>query len=216
MKHPLFLLATVTLSSTLYAQGVLTRAQAERVFTQYNPSLVERAAQNNDLHTVLDEVIEAYLQKQPQDTLANRYELIALARNFDNSLALQALTQQYQQAVLYTHMGGNTQDAARVHAQEALQPVLARMWAVSVQVKQQLLSRYQADPTIRAQYAPVIAALQADLKNLQTNVGLQLQAIAQQTLDAAQEEVRAQLHAQQAAQTNNLQLKNKHKKPVAE
>ena len=219
MKHSLFVLATVTLSSALYAQAPLTRAQAQAIFAQYNPSLIERAAQNTNLNAVLDDLLSAYLQQQPADTLANRYELIALARNFDNSLQLNALEEHYKQAVLYSALGGDVQEAALAYTQHEMQPVLARMWAVSVQTKEQLLAQYQAqarrDPQFRAQQAPVLNALQADVKNLTTNVGPQLQTLLQQRLAAVEQQVRAELQAQQAAQTPNLQIKTKNKKPVA-
>ncbi|MBP5429271.1 MAG: hypothetical protein J6Y25_00030 [Elusimicrobiaceae bacterium] len=218
MKHHLFVLATVTLSSTLYAQP-LTRAQAQSVFAQYNPSLVERAAQNPDLNTVLDEVLTAYLQRRPADTLANRYELIALARNFDNSLQLNALEDHYKQAVLYSALGGHVQEAALAYTRQEMQPVLARIWAVSVQVKEQLLAQYKDqarhDKDFRTQQAPVLDALQADLENLTTHVGPQLQNLLQQRLDAIEEQALGELQQQQAAQADNLQIKTKHKKPVA-
>ncbi len=218
MKHHLFVLATVTLSSALYAQP-LTRAQAQSIFAQYNPSLVERAAQNPDLNAVLNEVLTAYLQRQPADTLANRYELIALARNFDNSLQLNALEEHYKQAVQYSALGGDVQQAALAYTRQEMQPVLARMWAVSVQVKEQLLAQYKGqarhDEQFRTQQAPVLAALQADLDNLTTHVGPQLQTVLQQKLDSIEEQALGELQQQQAAQADNLQIKTKHKKPVA-
>ena len=229
MKRGLFLLATVTLSSALYAQHLLTPEQARQIIRDFNPQLFERAAQQPEVSTLMEELVSSYLAQQPADDLAGRYGLIALARNFDNSLALYQVTQQYEDAVRYDQLGGTIEQAARQHAQEELRGVWARIWAVSVQTKQDLLSRYtnalaalRQDDSLPAEQktrqvqalAQTITALQADIKNLQTDIGPQLNGLMQNTLGQA----RARVLAEQTAlrENSNLQIKTKHKKPVAE
>jgi uncharacterized membrane protein len=80
-----------------------------------------------------------------------------LARNFDNSLDLYEVTQGYEQAVRYSYAGQEVEPAARQYAQERLRGILARIWAVSVQTKTELLAQYKKlhAPANR----PVISAL---------------------------------------------------------
>ncbi len=212
MKRGLFLLATVTLSSALYAQELLTSEQAHKIVADFNPQLLDRAAQSPDVSQLVDTLISSYLAKQPVDTLANKYEFIALVRNFDNSLALYATTQNYQQAVQYSQLGGAVEDAAREHAREQLGKIFPRIWAVSVQTKRDLLAQYKSSQVEKERAA--IPALETDLKKLQTQVGEQLVGLVQNTLVQAKAQVLAEQTALEEA--TNLQVKTKHKKPVAE
>ncbi len=212
MKRGLFLLATMTLTSALYAQGVLSAEKARQIVGNFNPQLLERAAQSPAVSQLVDELISSYLSKQPADDLAGRYELAALARNFDNSIALYEVTQGYEQAVRYSYAGQDVEPSARQYAQEQLRGILARIWAVSVQTKTELLAQYKK--LHAPANGPVISALETELKNLQTEVGDHLAELVQVTLNQAQ----AQVQAEQTAlrETTNLQVKTKHKKPVAE
>ena len=85
MKKGLLFIATVTLSSSLYAQTAFSRQQAQDLFAAYNPQLLQRARQNPSLQQVIDQLLDVFLLQYPQDNTQNRYTLIALSRNFDNS-----------------------------------------------------------------------------------------------------------------------------------
>ena len=107
MKRSLFVLATLAMSSALYAQGEAggyTREQVLDIFAQYNPSVLEYASQNAGYNAILEGFASSY---QLPQTPENRYELVAAVRNFDNSLRLAAAAQAYQDAVLYARMSGN-------------------------------------------------------------------------------------------------------------
>lgn len=232
MKRGLFLLATVTLSSALYAQQTLTREAVSDLFTTYNPQLMTQAGQQPLLQQWVEQVIDTYTGRQLPDTLENRYTLIALVRNFENSILLDSITKQYQRALLYARMGDDTVEAsARVFAQTVLPRIYARIWAVSVQVKEDLLARYQQQKKqvafqtaltpaqrqeLQAAYQRAITLLRADLKQLRTAPGRQVQALTAQTLAVAQAEIGAAVSSLQAQETSNLQVKTNHKKPVAE
>lgn len=212
MKRGLFLLATVTLSSALYAQGIMSSQKARQIVEDFNPQLLERASQDGAVSQLLEELITSYVAKQPLDNLANRYELAAIARNFDNSIDLYKTVQDYQQAVRYSLVGENIEPSALQYAQDRLRGIYARIWAVSVQDKTALLAQYKLlqDPANQDN----ILALKAELKQLQTNVGQQLTGLVQNTLAQAKARVLAE-QAERVA-TSNLQIKTKHKKPVAE
>lgn len=229
MKRGLFLLATVTLSSALYAQSALTPEKAREIVGNFNPQLLERAAQDQNVSALVEELISAYLAQKPIDGLATKYELAALSRNFDNSLDLYRVTQEYQQAVCYSSMGTDVEPSARQHAEQQLRSVFSRIWAVSVQTKEGMLGEYKQlrkkfkkdtsltpdQKNLRLQVIDQgISALNTDLKNLKTNVGEQITDLVRDTLDQAKANVRAQQTA--LHETSNLQIKTKHKKPVAE
>ena len=215
MKRGLFLLATFTLSSALYAQDALTREQAQDVFAAYNPALLEKAAQDENLNQFLEDVLAGYLAQRPQDTLENRYTLIALARNFENSLAVNAALTQYKNALIYSQQGGDVQAAAREHASKILAEVYPRIWAVSVQVKEELLTQYQKE--LKADITPAqkqglhaaIKAVQTDLKNLHTRTGEQLTVLTQDAL------AQAEAQAVQAQAAKSLDVKATSQKPRA-
>ena len=234
MKRRVFVLATLTLSSALYAQSALTLEQAREIVAQYNSNLLERASQNTQLQAWVDQLLSSYVAQQIPDSLESRYTLAALARNFDNSLALNEATDQYAQAVYYSQVGQDVQPQARAAAAQVLQTVFPRVWAVSVQIKEELLSQYkQAKAQVKknqeldhaaqeqrlTQLNQSIRALQEDLKILNTQVGPQLYWLTQHTLDNTQARVLQALAQEKqlaAAQTENLQIKSKHKKPVAQ
>jgi hypothetical protein len=212
MKRGLFLLATVTLSSALYAQQILTPEKAREIVGNFNPQLLEQASQDQNISELVEGLISAYLAQKPIDNLDTKYELAALARNFDNSLALYDATQEYQQAVRYSYAAENIEPAARQHAQEQLRKIFSRIWAVSIQIKEELLAQYKSSKFQGDR--EVISALENDLKNLKTNVGEQIIGLVEDRL----ERTRARVLAEQTTlkQTSNLQIKTKHKKPVAE
>ena len=143
MKRGLFLVATVTLSSALYAQNTFTREDAHEVFARYNPALLEKAAQDENLNRFVEDVLAQYAAQNLPDTLETRYTLAALVRNFENSLTVNAALDQYKSALIYSQQGTNVQDAAREHARQILAATDPRIWAVSVQVKEDLLAQYQ-------------------------------------------------------------------------
>ena len=233
MKRGLFVLAGLTLSSALYAQQTLTLEQARHIVADFNPQLLERAAQNADVNSLVEEMISSYVEAQPTDTLETRYALAALARNFDNSIALHAAVQQYKDALRYTQAGGNVHAAAEQTVTTQLSHVYPRIWAVSIQTKEALLKAYEQeqrslrkDKTLSADVKEEQlraldfsdTALRADIKQLRTRTGEQLRALTQATLAQAKAQVaqeRAALQEQTAAQTTNLQVKSNHKKPVA-
>lgn len=212
MRRGLFLLAMVTLSSALYAQQTLTPEKAREIVGNFNPQLLEKASQDQNVSNLVEELISAYLAQKPADDLAAKYELAALARNFDNSLDLYRVTEEYQQALRYSYVGEDVEPAARQHAREQLRLIFSRIWAVTIQVKERLLAQYKSSKIQNNQEA--ISALETDLKNLKTNVGEQIVNLVEDTLDEAKVQVLTEQTALQ--ETSNLQIKTKHKKPVAE
>lgn len=241
MKRSLFILATLAMSSALYAAdpGPYTRETVLDIFAQYNPSVLENAQQNKDYNDILESFVSAY---QAPQTPAGRYELIAVARNFDASIRLQGLTQTYEDALLYARLSGGTADAAEEHFRRELLPLYAHIWAVTVQLREYELQETEAqlkqtkkdkslsDPE-RTQRVEQLRGradeLEQELRNLQKDPGTQLldavgayiahinSQFADEQAALAQAAQNSQTAAEQTRQTANLQIKTKNKKPVA-
>lgn len=240
MKRSLFILATLAMSSALYAgePSLYTRETVLDIFSQYNPGVLERAQQNKDYQDILESFVSSY--NSPQ-TAANRYELIAVARNFDASIRLKGATSVYSDALLYAQLSGGDESIAAVRFRKELFPIFEHIWAVTVQLREyelnetrQLLkqtkqndalsgqARTQQEETLRRQ----ISDLKQQLKALQKDPGTQLvQAVdayiaaTNSQLQAARAQAQAARSSQtvfeEARQTANLQIKTKNKKPVA-
>lgn len=239
MKRSLFILATLAMSSALYAQeeaGGYTREKVLDIFAQYNPSVLEFAQQHADYNTLLENFASSY---QAPQTPESRYELIAVARNFNNSIRLRAATLIYEDAWLYTHMSGNEIPMAATRFRQEMISVFAQIWAVSVQLYEYQAGQIQAqlrqleqDKALPAdQRAEQEAALrqklewlQVQLRVLQQDPGRQVQAAAEayiaetdRRLASLQDAALAQAASveEESRQSDNLQIKTKNKKPVA-
>ena len=228
------------MSSALYAAdpGPYTREKVLDIFAQYNPSVLANAQQNKDYNEILESFVSAY---QAPQTPASRYELIAVARNFDASIRLQGLTQTYEDALLYAQLSGGSADGAEERFRRDLLPLYAHIWAVTVQLREYELQETEArlkqtkkdkslsdsERTQRVEQLRVRAdELEQELRSLQKDPGTQLVdavgayiahinsrfADAQALAQAARS---SQIAAEQTRQTDNLQIKTKNKKPVA-
>ncbi|MGN0017039.1 MAG: hypothetical protein ACI37O_06870 [Candidatus Avelusimicrobium sp.] len=234
MRRSLFILAALALTPAVYAQGdatPFTREQVLEIFSQYNPSVLEQASQNDDYNTVLDSFLDAY---EASNTPMERAELIAVARNFDNSIRLQVLTDAYlQTSSAVSLMGGDASSADRLFREE-LTDVFGRVWAVTVQLRQyqlaeakRALKNVRADKTLSqearneqiAALKSEIRALKAELKSLQANRGESVlsavDAYVLQTQQASDGLLQAARQSAAASETENLQIKSNNKKPVA-
>ena len=94
MKKGLLLLAALAVSSALCAQENqnLGREDVLAAFKEYNPAALEKAARNPAYNDLLNKVAAAY---SAPDTDERQNEMIALVKNFDNSVRLQAAREEY-------------------------------------------------------------------------------------------------------------------------
>lgn len=234
MKKSLSVLAVLTIcSAVLYAGDMLDDAKVLDLFAQYNPAVLEQAKQNPNYNKLLQGFLSAY---QPSEGEESYFELIALIRNFDNSVLLNTSTNLYKENYLYALMGEQTENSPlTAKFTEDVRTALTHIWATTIQVHELHLDAYKKqvksvkkDDSLskedkKAQLEVLdgkINALKREIKNLKTNTGAQLTAATDmyvaQTQDEVREELRAaQEKAQQAAQTKNLKVSSKNKKRVA-
>jgi len=239
MKRRTCLLGLLVLPAALYAQADgsrLTREQVLDVFARFNPSVLEQARQDEVYRPFLERFLSSY---QGTDTPEDRWELISVVRNFDNSFQLDTLKQAYKQIWMTSQMTGSPLAGARQLFLNDVSDVLARVWAVTVQVQEYRLAQSKQELKELRREAPSAqgqarqAQLQQDIQNLRPllralkkNPGQQLSEAAEGYVAAAERAFEQQAftvqkqaadQAQlQATATTNLQIKSNHKKPVAE
>lgn len=237
MRRSLFLLATLAMSSALYAQPDASTYNREKVldiFAQYNPAVLENAKQNADYNAILEDLAASY---QAPDTEDSRFELISVARNFDNSIRLHTLAEQYEEALFLSAVNGVDASATDKYFNRQAADVLGRVWAVTVNLREEQVKEYKkqlaqvkkgktADHTAKSNALKAkIKAVKAELKALKKDPGSQISTAAQAFGQQVQTRVQARLSAlaasaekdatMQTEQTPNLQVKTNHKKPVA-
>lgn len=237
MRRSLFLLATLAMSSALYAQPDASTYNREKVldiFAQYNPSVLENAKKNADYNAILEDLAASY---QAPDTEDARFELISVARNFDNSIRLHTLSEQYEEALFLSAVNGVDSSATDKYFNRQVADVLGRVWAVTVNLREEQIKEYKkqlaqvkkdkpADRTAKSNALKAkIKAVKAELKALKKDPGSQISTAAQAFGQQVQTRVQARLSAlaasaekdaaMQTEQTPNLQVKTNHKKPVA-
>ena len=237
MRRSLFLLATLAMSSALYAQPDASTYNREKVldiFAQYNPAVLENAKKNADYNAILEDLAASY---QAPDTEDARFELISVARNFDNSIRLHTLAEQYEEALFLSAVNGVDASATDKYFNRQVADVLGRVWAVTVNLREEQVKEYKkqlaqvkkdktADRTAKSNALKAkIKAVKAELKALKKDPGSQISTAAQAFGQQVQTRVQARLSAlaasaekdatMQTEQTPNLQVKTNHKKPVA-
>ena len=237
MRRSLFLLATLAMSSALYAQPDASTYNREKVldiFAQYNPAVLENAKQNADYNAILEDLAASY---QAPDTEDSRFELISVARNFDNSIRLHTLAEQYEEALFLSAVNGVDASATDKYFNRQVADVLGRVWAVTVNLREEQVKEYKkqlaqvkkdktADRTAKSNALKAkIKAVKSELKALKKDPGSQISTAAQAFGQQVQTRVQARLSALAASseedaalqteQTPNLQVKTNHKKPVA-
>lgn len=239
MKRSLFLLASLVLTSALYAQteeATFTREQVLEIFAQYNPSVLQKAQENQAYKTLVDEFVKTF---QGTDRLQNRIALIAATRNFENSIRLHALTEHYVEQGVWARMSGQDASGILTNYRQDVKEVMTRVFAVTLQLKEwelqemkeSLKQTHHADladeqKQIRiADLKEAIARQKNEIKSLKKNAGVLVVSFTEQQVAQAKEQVmqhlvmlkQQQANAQEnsSKQASDLQIKTNHKKPVA-
>ncbi len=235
MKRGLFLIASIALSSALYAQtepALLSREQVLDLFAQYNPSVLEKAKTDTNYQAILEAFVRSY---RLPDTLNNQATVIAGIRNFENSLRLQALTQNYKKSMTLSKMSGQAEQGVRDAYRQELKEVMTDIWVVSVQVrqwqldqlKQQLRAHNKEKGTAEDKQAlqTQVQSLKSEIAALKKQAGETILANTDAYLSQVDVQLGNDLYSRQlsaarkqndsALQAPNLHIKTNHKKPVA-
>lgn len=142
MKKSLLFLAALAVSSALCAQENQNfgREDVLAAFKEYNPAALEKAAQNPAYNDLLNKVAAAYSAPR---TDANQNELIAMVKNFDNSIRLQAAREEYFNGRMLQVMSGEEINALDQRVTSQLVEVVQGVFDNTLEVKNIQIKRYK-------------------------------------------------------------------------
>ena len=233
-KKILFLLALFS-SSVLCAQQSqqLGKEDVLAAFKKYNPVALEKAAVNSAYHELLFKLVSAYSAPRTQE---NENELIALVKNFDNSLALQAVNLNYEKNRQLQLSTGMDLQALDQKSYGYLLQIVQNIFDNTIDIKKIQIQRYKEeikeikkDKTLSSvqkkeqikEIKNKISAVKLSIKQLKQNSKQKIQ----DTASVYWAEIRTDyekkaLISQKKAsfsseQADNLSVKSNNKKPVA-
>lgn len=233
-KKILFLLALFS-SSVLCAQQSqqLGKEDVLAAFKKYNPVALEKAAVNSAYHELLFKLVSAYSAPRTQE---NENELIALVKNFDNSLALQAVKLNYEKNRQLQLSTGMDLQALDQKSYGYLLQIVQNIFDNTIDIKKIQIQRYKEeikeikkDKTLSSvqkkeqikEIKNKISAVKLSIKQLKQNSKQKIQ----DTASVYWAEIRTDyekkaLISQKKAsfsseQADNLSVKSNNKKPVA-
>ena len=238
MKKGLLLLAALAVSSALCAQENqnLGREDVLAAFKEYNPAALEKAARNPAYNDLLNKVAAAY---SAPDTDERQNEMIALVKNFDNSVRLQAAREEYFNGRTLQAVSGEELAALDARVQAELQEVVKSVFDNTLEVREIQIDRYQEqikaikkdDSLSKEQKKASVAELKDKIKAVKTEIKTLKKNSKQKIQDTADvyfadirsdytrrqdiERLRAKAQELQASQTAARDVKADNKKPVA-
>lgn len=238
MKKSLLLLAALAVSSALCAQENqnLSREDVMAAFKEYNPAALEKAAQNPLYNDLLNKLAAAYSAPRTEE---KQNELIALVKNFDNSVRLQSAREEYFEGRTLQAVSGTELSALDKRATEQILSVVRGIYEQTLEVKEIQIKRYKKqiktvkkDASLsKEQKSRAMGELKAKIKAVKAEIKTLKQDSAQKIHDTAMAyfaDIRSDFDAMQDAalrraeqqelhsvQTDTHSVKAKNKKPVA-
>ena len=238
MKKSLLFLAALAVSSALCAQENQNfgREDVLAAFKEYNPAALEKAAQNPAYNDLLNKVAAAYSAPR---TDANQTELIAMVKNFDNSIRLQTAREEYFNGRMLQVMSGEEINALDQRVTSQLVEVVQGVFDNTLEVKNIQIKRYKdqlkavkkddalskeqkksAEADLKARIKTVKAEIKALKKNskqkIQDTASVYFSEIRSDYSDWQEAQLQqARAKELQALQTAAHDVKANNKKPVA-
>ncbi len=231
VKKSFLALAVLAVSSAVCAQGQadLGREEMLAVFQEYNPAALDKAGQNEVYADILNQLTAAYTASR---TAENYYDLVALVKNFDNSIALHIIGQSYLKQITLQEMSGQEFPSLEQDTLETLKPVMRRILDNTVSVRKLQIADYkkqlkqisrngelsaQQKAQQKAQVKEQIRLLKQEIHELKHHTNRYIEETAKGYLVQVKEQQAAsQAQALEAAQSASHDVKANHKKPVAQ
>lgn len=226
-------MAVLAASSALCAQDKTLGGQdILDAFKEHNPAALEKAASQPAYGTLLSKLTAAY---SAPNTPENRLEMVALVKNFDNSLALQAAKEEYFRGRTLQDVSGTQLQALDERVSGQLLGAVQSIFQNTLAVRKWQIKGYKEDikavkkdkSLTKAQKNERVAALKAqiravknEMKALKTNSKQKIADTAQVYFSDIRSDYEASLRQSvgtenPAEETSNLDVKTKNKKPVA-
>ncbi len=237
MKRCLLLLAVLAAASSLSAQDgqKYTREEVLAVFARYNPSVLETAKTNAQYNDILQKLASSYQQPKNETSEA---ELIALAKNFDNSLRLFLIAKAYEEGVSLQMAANIDLAALDTSIKQDLLTVFEDVYANTLDVKKEEIKLSKAriktlkkDKTLGDAQRKLeisrekdrVNALKSEIKTLKKDSKAKVRSASEVYFADLKADVSAQFtsvskaaeeSAAKAKASSNRQVKTKNKKPV--
>lgn len=238
MKKGLLLLAALAVSSALCAQENqnLGREDVMAAFKEYNPAALEKAARNPAYNDLLNKVAAAYSAPRTNE---RQTEMIALVKNFDNSVRLQAAREEYFNGRTLQSVSDENLMALDSRVLAQIQAVVEDVFENTLEVrdiqidlyKDQIKAVKKDDSLSKEERNAVVAdlkdrikSIKTEIKNLKKNSKQKIQDTASVYFAEIRSEyiqrqeaqlLQAQAQELQAAQASSRDVKANNKKPVA-
>ena len=232
MNKTVWLLTMLAVSSALYAQETCQLGKDELLaaFEQYNSAALKEATVNELYADILNKLAAAYCAPRTEQ---NQYELIALAKNFDNSLRLHALrTHYFETRTLQAMSGVEGLEGLEQSTRGALKEVVQSIFDNTLEVKNIQLKDYKKQLKQTRKNAALsteqkqqrVTQLSAQIKQIKREVRWLKQNSKQKIQDTANayfaeiltDYMAAQPQQLRAQQSLSWDIKANHKKPVAQ
>lgn len=228
-KRWMFIAVSFLLSAG-WVQGKQDLGQEDvlAAFAQYNPSALEKATVNDSYGKILQELVTSI---SIPNTEENQAELIALAKNFDNSLQLYAIRYAYFESRTLQKVSGSNLEALDQTTKDSLLPVVQSIYQNTLDVKNLQVTFYKkrikeikksTDLSSEqkkervAQLDQKVKDLKTEIRSLKKNATRQINDTVSYYLKDIQDAYdKAQAEQLTALQSASHNVKANHKKPVA-
>lgn len=156
MKKTSWLWILLASAATLYAQNneFLGQEDLLEAFRQYNPDALEMAASNAPYGKILYDLAQTYRAPRTEE---QKYALIALVKNFENSIILQVISREYMQARQLQAVSGTELPSLQENTQAKIALLLWDVHQKTLEVKKlqladhkQILKQIRQDKSLSA------------------------------------------------------------------
>lgn len=228
MNKYLALLTIFFCSSVLAAQevGKLGQKEVLGAFAQYNPAALEKASAHKDYGELLNKLSLVY---SAEDTEENRLELIALVKNFDNSIFLQQIKNNYEDARVLQLVTGTDLKALNQATYQSILVLVKSIFDNTIEVKKiqqnlykKELKNIKKNKTLSAEEKTVFSkAIKAKIENVKKEIKLLRTGHKQKIRDTAKvyfTDIKSAYDAREKAllQTGNSSVKSNPQKTAAQ
>lgn len=234
MKKGWVLLAALFASSAIGAAQSQTLGKQDILdaFKRYNPAALEKAALSRQYEDLLNKLAESYSAPR---TEKNQLEMIALVKNFDNSIRLQGVKNRYAEGRTLQLVSGTDLTSLDRTTRAEILALVENIYQNTIEVKEIQLKNYKAQRKAikksrvlsRDEKKRIVAVFDQQIKDVKEELSSFKQDHQQKIQDTADvyfAEIRSNYEASVSAaseqslsaeQAENLSVTDKNKKPVA-
>ena len=222
MRNKALLVLAMVFTTALHAQeaSLLNKDDLLIAFQLYNPSVLEKATKEEGYRTVLQQLVSSYTAVRNEQ---NELELIALVKNFDNSVLLQYTRQQYVNSRRLQDNAQTKKDLTEIFT--SIYKNTLEIKKIQIKQYRQIIKEIKKDNTLSVQQKQQEIAFLKDkisqvkqvMRLLKMNAKASISATANAYLTQLQNEYkRANAYESQATQATSPDIKSNPQKTAAQ